>query len=112
MPTPQWKPLSALDGSDRTFTERLRSPDPDFPRLLRATAIVLPLSVGFVAIPLAAAPLVMEATLGSESWMTKGASAIVLYLLKLIPAVIVLSLVGTYGLRGYVAMKLRQQKRS
>jgi hypothetical protein len=110
-PTRGWNSLSARDGSKRTFAERLRSPDRDFPRLLRTIAIVLPLSFGFVAIPLAAAPLVMEATLGPASWMTKGASAIALYLWKLIPAAIFSALVGTYALRGYIFMKLRQQKR-
>jgi hypothetical protein len=51
MQTFDWKSLSILDGSERTFLERLRSPDPNLPFLLRTIGIVLPFSFIFLAIP-------------------------------------------------------------
>jgi hypothetical protein len=105
-----WKSLSSLEGSERTFLERVRSPDPNFPFLLRTVAFVLPVSFIFLAIPFAAFPFLAEALLGPQSWVTQGINSVSFFMLKLIPFAILLSLAGMYVLRGYVATKLRRQQ--
>jgi hypothetical protein len=105
-----WKSLSSLDGSERTFVERVRKPDANFPFLLMTLAIVLPLGFGFLMIPFAVLPSLTEAVLGPQSWVTHGMYAVSSYALKLITWALVLTFLGMYGLRGYVALKLRRQK--
>jgi hypothetical protein len=107
-----WKSLSSLDGSERTFMERVRTPDANFPFLLRTLAFVLPIGFFFLTIPFAVLPILTAAVLGSQSWVTHGADALSSYALKLIAYAFVLTFLGMYGLRGYVAMKLRRQKRT
>jgi hypothetical protein len=96
-----WKSLSNLDGSERTFLERVRSP----------VVSVLLLHFLFLAIPFAVFPLVTEMLLGPQSWVTRGISAVSFFVLKLIPFAILLTVVGMYVLRCYVSIKLRRQQR-
>ena len=112
MATLRWNSLSSLDGSEKTFWERVRSPDPKFPFLLRTLAFLFPLIFAFVAIPFALFPLVSESALGSHSWFTERITAVSNFVLKLVPLGIVLSFVGMYILRGYVAIKLRRQQKA
>ena len=107
----RWIPLSSLDGSDKTFWERVRSPDPNFPLLLRTLAFLFPLIFGFVAVTFALFPLVSEAALGPHSWVTETLTAVSNFVLKLVPLGIFLTFVGMYVLRGYIAIKLRRQRR-
>ena len=107
----RWKSLSSLDGSEKTFWERVRSPDPNFPFLLRTAAFLFPLIFAFIAVLFAIFPLLSEALLGPQSWVTGEVTFISNFVLKLIPFAILLIFVGMYVLRGYVAAKLRRQQR-
>lgn len=107
----RWKSLSSLDGSERAFWDRVRAPDAKFPYLLMTLAVFLPIAFAILMIPIAVLPLLTEAFLGSQSWVTYWVSATSSYTLKLITYAVVLSFLGMYGLRGYVALKLRRQKR-
>jgi hypothetical protein len=111
MASSRWKSLSSLDGSEKTFWERVRSPDPKFPFLLRTLAFLFPLIFAFIAIPFALFPLVSEAALGTHSWVTEWITAVSNFVLKLVPFAILLIFVAMYVLRGYVATKLRRQQR-
>ena len=90
--------------------ERVRTPDANFPYLLMTLAFVLPLGFGFLMIPFAVLPILTEAVLGSQSSVTHGISTVSSYALTLITYALVLTFLGMYGLRGYVALKLRRQK--
>lgn len=92
--------------------ERVRIPDANFPFLLRTLAFVFPLGFGFLMIPIAVLPILTAAVLGPQSWITHGVDAASSYVLRLITYALVLTFLGMYGLRGYVAMKLRRQKKS
>jgi hypothetical protein len=107
MQTLGWKSFSSLDGSERTFIERVRAPDANFPSLLRTLAFVLPLGFLFCMLPFAALPILTEAISGLQSSVTHGISAVSSYALTLILYALVLSVLGMYGLRGCVALKLR-----
>jgi hypothetical protein len=107
----RWKSVSGLDGSQRRFWERVHTLDVNFPHLLMTLAIFLPIGFGFLMIRFVVLPLLTEAFLGPQSWMTHWLSGISSYALKLITYAVVLSFVGMYGLRGYVALKLRRQKK-
>jgi hypothetical protein len=111
MQTFRWKSLSSLDGSERTFRERVRTPDAKFPYFLTTLAVFLPIGFGILMIAIAVLPLLTVAFLGSQSWVTYWVSATSSYALKLITYAVVLSFLGTYGLRAYIALKLRRQKR-
>jgi hypothetical protein len=108
----RWRSLSRLDGCERNFLERIRSPDPGFPFLLRTLAFVLPLSFAFLAVLFAAIFFLTEALLGPQASVTQGIKAVSFFVLKLIPFAILITFVGMYGLRGYVAIKLRRQRAS
>ena len=92
--------------------ERVRTPDAKFPFLLRTLAFVFPIGFGFLMIPFAVLPILTQAVLGSQSWVTHGVDLVSSYALKLITYTLVLTFLGMYGLRGYVAIKLRRQKRT
>jgi len=102
----RWKSLPSLDGSERTFMERVRTPDANFPFLLMTLAIVLPIGFGFLMIPFAALPILTEAVLGPQSSVTHGLYAVSSYALKYLTYGLVLTFLGMYRLRGYVALKL------
>jgi hypothetical protein len=106
----RWKSLSGLDGSERTFGERLRTPDASFPRLLMALSIFLPIGFGILMIPFMVLPLLADAFLGPQSWIADWLYAVSTFVLKLGTYMLVLTFFGMYGLRGYVALKLRRQK--
>jgi hypothetical protein len=108
----RWKSLSHLDDCERTFLERIRSPDPNFPFLLKTLAFVLPLSFAFLAILFAAFTFLTEALLGPQTSVTQGINAVSLFVLKLIPFAILITFVAMYALRGYVNIKLRRQRTS
>jgi len=92
--------------------ERVRTPDANFPFLLRTLAFVFPLGSGFLMIPFAVLPILTDAVLGPQSWVAYGVDAVSSYALKLITYALVVTFLGMYGLRGYVAIKLRRQKRT
>jgi hypothetical protein len=106
----RWRSLSNLDGSERGFMERVRAPDSKFPFLLLTLAFVLPIGFGFLMIPFAVLPMLTEAVLGPQSAVTQGLYVVSSYALKLITYALVITFLGMYGLRGYVALKLRRQK--
>jgi len=56
--------LSSLDGSERSFMERVRVPDAKFPFLPLTLAFLLPIGFGFLMIPFAVVPMLTEAVLG------------------------------------------------
>lgn len=64
--------LSSLDGSERTFMERVRTPDANFPFLLMTLAFVLPLGFGFLMFPFAVLPNLSEAVLGHSLRLLSG----------------------------------------
>jgi hypothetical protein len=107
----RWKSLSSLDGSERTFWERVRTPDANLPYFLMTLAVFLPIGFGILMIPVVVLPLLTEAFLGPQSWVTYWLSAMSAYALKLITYAVVLSFLGMYGLRGYVVLKLRRRKK-
>ena len=107
----RWKSLSSLDGSERTFWDRVRIPDDNFPHFLLTLAVFLPIGFGILMIPFMVLPLLSEAFLGPQSWLTYWLATLSSYALKLITYAVLLSFLGMYGLRGYVALKLRRQKR-
>jgi hypothetical protein len=92
--------------------ERVRTPDANFPFLLRTLAFVLPIGFGFLMIPFAVLPILAEAALGPRSPVTDGLHVVSPYALKFLTYAFVITYLGMYGLRGYVAMKLRRQKRT
>jgi len=92
--------------------ERVRTPDENFPFPLRTLAFVFPIAFGFLMIPFAILPILIEAALGPQSWVTHGVDTASSYALKSITCALVLTFLGMYRLRGYVAMKLRRQKRA
>jgi len=106
----RWRSLSSLDGSERSFMERVRAPDAKFPFLLLTLAFVLPIGFGFLMIPFAVLPMLTEAVLGPQSPVTQGLYVVSSYALKFITYALVITFLGMYGLRGYVALKLRRQK--
>jgi hypothetical protein len=112
MQTFQWKPLSSLDGSEKTFRERLRTPDASFPRLLMTLSVFLPIGFGIFMIPFVVVALLADAFLGPESWIADWLYTVFTFVLKLGMYMPVLTFLGMYGLRGYVALKLRRQKGS
>lgn len=92
--------------------ERVRVPDAKFPFLLMTLAFVLPIGFGFLMIPFAVMPMLTEAVLGPQSSVTQGLYVMSSYALKFITYALVITFLGMYGLRGYVALKLRRQKPS
>jgi len=106
----RWQSLSSLDGSERSFMERVRAPDTRFPRLLLTLAFVLPIGCGFLMIPFAVLPMLTQAVLGPQSPVTHGSYVVSSYALKFITYALVTTFLGMYGLRGYVALKLRRRK--
>jgi hypothetical protein len=98
-------------GPRETFWERVHTPDVNFPHLLMTLAVFLPIGFGILMIPFVVLPLLTEAFLGPQSWVTHWLSAMSSYALKVITYAVVLSFLGIYGLRGYVALKLRRQKK-
>ena len=74
-------------------------------------AVVLPIGFGILMLPFVLLPLLTEAFLGPQSSVTNWLSAMSSYALKAITYAVVLSFLGMYGLRGYVALKLRRQKK-
>ena len=74
-------------------------------------AVFLPIGFGVLMIPIVVLPLLSEAFLGPQSWLTYWLATLSSYALKLITYAVLLSFLGMYGLRGYVALKLRRQKR-
>jgi hypothetical protein len=56
-------------------------------------------------------PLLCEAFLGPESLVTYWLYAMSSYGLTFITYAVLLSCLGVYGLRGYIALKLRRQKK-
>jgi hypothetical protein len=107
----RWKSLFSLDGSERSFMERVRAPDAGFPNVLRALAMILPFGFVFLMIPVLVLPILTEAVLGPQSSIAQLLYVVSFYGLKLITWAIVLTIFGMYGLRNYVALKLRRQKR-
>lgn len=97
MQTFRWKSLSSLDGSERTFRERVRTPDANFSYFLMTVAVFLPIGFGILMIPIVVLPLLTEAFLGPQSWVTYWLSAISTYALKLITYAGVLSFLRMYG---------------
>jgi hypothetical protein len=90
--------------------ERVRAPDAKFPFLLLTLAFVLPIGFAFLMIPFAVLPMLTEAVLGPQSPVTQGFYLVSSYALKFITYALVITILGMYGLRGYVAVKLRRQK--
>jgi len=74
-------------------------------------AVFLPIGFGVLMIPIVVLPLLTEAFLGPQSGVTYWLFAMSTYALKLITCAVVLSFLGMYALRGYVALKLRRQKK-
>ena len=91
--------------------ERVRTPDEQFPSVLRTLAIVLPIAFGLLMIPFLLLPLVTEAFLGPQSALTRGLDIVSSYLWKFIMCVFVITFFGMYGLRAYVYWNLRRQKK-
>jgi hypothetical protein len=108
----RWKSISSLDGSERTFWERVRNPDANFPRLLFTLAVFLPIGFGFLMIPLAVLPALTEAVLGSQSTIVHVINVVSFYVLKSLTYAFLLAFLGMYGLRVYVGFRLRRQRRS
>jgi len=54
--------------------------------------------------------MLTEAVLGPQSPVTQGLYVVSSYALKFITYALVITFLGMYGLRGYVALKLRRQK--
>jgi hypothetical protein len=108
----RWKSLSSLDGSQRTFRERVRAPDANFPYLLKTLAVFLPIVFALLMLPIVILPLLTEAVLGPKSWITTWLYALSSYALQFIAYAVLLTCLGMFGLRGYVALKLRQQKKA
>ena len=91
--------------------ERVRAPDVKFPFLLLTLAFVLPIGFGFLMIPFAVLPMLTEAVLGPQSPVTQGLHVVSIYTLKFITYALVITFLGMYGLRGYVALKLQTAKK-
>ena len=107
----RWRSLSSLDGSERSFMERVRAPDVKFPFLLLTLAFVFPIGFGLLMIPFAVLPMLTEAVLGPQSAVTHALYVVSSYAMKFITCALVLSFLVMYGLRGYVALKLRRSKK-
>jgi hypothetical protein len=105
------KSLSGLDGSEKTFMERLRAPDDKFPILLLTLGFAIPIGFALLMIPFAVLPLLTEAILGSQSLLTRVLHVLSSYALMLLTFVFVLMFLGINGLRIYVVLKLRKQKK-
>jgi hypothetical protein len=101
-----WKMIS---GSERTFREQLRTPDASFPRFLKTLSVFLPIGFGVLMIPFVVLALLAEALLGPQSWTTYWLHAMSTYVLRFGTYAMVLTFVAMYGLRGYIALKLRRQ---
>jgi hypothetical protein len=108
----RWNRFSSLDGSERSFMERIRRPDPNFPRFLMTLSVFSPIGLAMLMLPVVNLPMLTEAALGPKSWITAWLYFLSSYTLNLIPYTVVLSFVGMYALRGYIALKLRRQKRN
>lgn len=111
MQATHWKSLSGLDGSDKTFLERVRAPDAKFPVLLLTLGFAIPIGFGLLMIPIMVLPLLTEAILGSQSPLTRILYAVSSYGLNFLTFGLVLSFLGINGLRVYVALKLRKGKK-
>ena len=102
----RWKMIS---GSERTFREQLRTPDAGFSRFLKTLSVFLPIGFGILMILFMLLPLLAEAFFGPQSWITYWLHAMSIYVLRLGTYAIVLTFLAMYGLRGYIALKLRRQ---
>ena len=111
MGTFRWRSLSSLDGSERSFRERLRVPDEGFSRLLMTLSVFLPIGFGIIMMPLMVLPRLIEAFLGPQSWITYYLSWVSSYVIEFGLYILVLTFFGMYGLRAYVAVKLRRHKK-
>ena len=90
--------------------ERVRNPDANFPWLLFTFAVFVPIGFGFLMIPFAVLPGLTEAVLGSQSTIVHGMNVVSSYALRFLTVALIVVFIGMYGLRGYVALKLRRQK--
>src|SRR5262249_39148386 len=104
------KSLCGLDGSEKAFMERVRAPDAKFSILLRTFGFAIPIGFALLMIPFGVLPLLTEAMLGSQSFLTRVSHALSWYALMFLTFVFVLIFLGMTGLRIYVAWKLRKNK--
>ena len=101
-----WKMIS---GSERTFRSSFVDRTASFPRFLRTLSVFLPIGFGMLMIPFVLFPLLAEAFLGAQSWITYWLREMSNYVLRFGTYGMVLTFLGMYGLRGYIALKLRRQ---
>jgi len=78
----RWKSLSSLDGSERSFRERIRTPEASFPRFVMTLSVFLPIGFGILMIPFAVLPGLSEAFLRPQSWITYWVNGVSYYALK------------------------------
>jgi len=105
-----WKSLSSLYGSESFFRERIRTPDANFPKFLKTLAVFLPIGFGLLMLHILIFPVLAEAFLGPQSWVTYWLH-VSTYVLTFGTYAMLLSYLGICGLRGYVAWKLRRRKK-
>lgn len=94
----------------KSFLERIRNPDPAFPRFLQMLSLTVPFSIAFFFLGLFVIQILFTAVLGPDALLTSLVGSIVWVVERCtVPAVLV-SVVGLWALRAYVATKLRHAR--
>jgi hypothetical protein len=93
----------------KTLIDRVREPDADLQRSLLMLCFVAPISLSVLALGVFAMPILAGALFGVESRVAMALEVLASFVLQLTIWAFVLTVVGLWILRAYVAARLRRR---